>query len=264
LEALFTLRISIAGRQYYDLAFRYLDDKTWFEPLARGENILETPCGSYAHFKLTRYLLRVTRDSRYGDSAERMMYNTILGAKPLQNNGQTSYYADYNFDGKKIYKQARWPCCSGTLPRVAADYRIQAYFHNDRDVFINLYIPSNAAVVSQRGSLSQDSAWPYEPNISFVVNTATPAHMTLNFRIPEWSNHASLTVNRKRWAEHIKPGRFAAVKRTWNNGDRVELHLPLPVRLEAIDSQHPDTVAVMRGPLVLFALKPEQNSPMPA
>ncbi len=88
--------------------------------------------------------------------------------------------------------------------------------------------------------------------------------MTLHFRIPEWTNHASLTVNGKRWAKDIEPGRFTAVKRTWNNGDRVELDLPLPVRLEAIDSQHPETVAVMREPLVLFALKPEQNSPMPA
>jgi DUF1680 family protein len=328
-----------AGLQYYDLAFRYLDDKTWFAPLARGENVLaghhaysyvnslssammaymvagsemhlraaknafgmlleqsfatggwgpdeklrapgsgevyaslsnthhsfETPCGSYAHFKLTRYLLRVTRDSRYGDSMERMMYNTVLGAKPLQNNGQAFYYADYNFDGAKVYKQARWPCCSGTLPQVAADYRIQAYFRDERDIFVNLYIPSTLRW-SRGGvafSLSQDSAWPYEPNILFVVNTATPAHMTLHFRIPEWTKHASLTVNGKRWAEDIEPGRFAAVKRTWNNGDRVKLDLPLPVRLEAIDSQHPETVAVMRGPLVLFALKPEQDSPMPA
>src|SRR6266852_6423518 len=28
----------------------------------------ETPCGAYGHFKVTRYLLRVTGDSRYGDS----------------------------------------------------------------------------------------------------------------------------------------------------------------------------------------------------
>src|SRR3546814_7603557 len=40
----------------------------------------ETVCGSYAHFKLTRYLLRITRDSRYGDSMERVFYNTVLGA----------------------------------------------------------------------------------------------------------------------------------------------------------------------------------------
>ena len=44
----------------------------------------------------------------------------------------------------------------------------------------------------------------------------------------------------------------------------MELELPLVSRLEAIDSQHPNTVAVMRGPLVLFALKPLQTSPMPS
>jgi uncharacterized protein len=40
----------------------------------------ETPCGAYGHFKITRYLLRVTKDAKYGDSMERVLYNTILGA----------------------------------------------------------------------------------------------------------------------------------------------------------------------------------------
>ena len=147
-----------AGERYRELAVRYLDDATYFDPLAAGENVLpgkhaysyvnalnsamqayltlgsekhlraarngfemlvttqsfatggwgpdemlrkpgsgaladslsdnhksfETPCGAYAHFKLTRSLLRVTRDARYGDSMERVMYNTVLGAKPLR------------------------------------------------------------------------------------------------------------------------------------------------------------------------------------
>src|SRR5947209_15300363 len=79
----------------------------------------ETPCGSYAHFKLTRYLLRVTRDGRYGDSMERVLYNTVLGAKPLQADGSTFYYSDYHFKGRKVYSDRRWACCSGTLPQVA-------------------------------------------------------------------------------------------------------------------------------------------------
>jgi uncharacterized protein len=327
-----------AGQRYRDLAFRYLDDKTWFEPLARGENVLaghhaysyvnslssammaylvggselhlraaknafgflleqsyatggwgpdeklrapgsgdvfasltnthasfETPCGSYAHFKLTRYLLRVTRDSRYGDSMERMMYNTVLGAKPLQNNGQTFYYSDYNFNATRFYKPARWPCCSGTLPQVAADYRIQAYFRDDRDLFVNLYIPSTVRWRRQGSeiSLTQSSAWPYESNIAFVVNTAAPVEMTLHFRIPHWTSGASLAVNGRRWTGQLEPGTFAAVRREWRDGDRVDLEIPLPVRLEAIDPQHPNTVAVMRGPLVLFALKPEQGTVVP-
>ena len=29
-----------AGRRYYDLGLQYLDDKTWFDPLSRNENVL--------------------------------------------------------------------------------------------------------------------------------------------------------------------------------------------------------------------------------
>src|SRR5260370_9518346 len=79
--------------------------------LTESHSSFETPCGSYAHFKLTRYLLRVARDSRYGDSMERMMYNTVLGAKPLEADGPTFYYADYNSKGHKICRDThRWPC----------------------------------------------------------------------------------------------------------------------------------------------------------
>ena len=44
------------------------------------------------------------------------------------------------------------------------------------------------------------------------------------------------------------------LQRVWKDGDRIELEIGLPLRLEAIDANHPDTVALVRGPLVLFAL----------
>ena len=47
----------------------------------------ETPCGAYGQFKITRYLLRVTRDSRYGDSMEQVLYSTVAGAKPILPDG---------------------------------------------------------------------------------------------------------------------------------------------------------------------------------
>ena len=70
--------------------------------LTESHSRFETPCGSYAHFNLTRYLLRVTGDSRYGDSMEHMMYNTVLRAKPLGADGRTFYCSDYNFKGRKV------------------------------------------------------------------------------------------------------------------------------------------------------------------
>lgn len=43
----------------------------------------------------------------------------------------------------------------------------------------------------------------------------------------------------------------------------MELELPLKMRLETIDGQHPDTVALLRGPLVLMAVKQQQDSSVP-
>lgn len=327
-----------AGRRYYDLGLQYLDDKPWFDPLSRNENVLngrhaysyvnsmnsammaylvagsekhlhagrngfamveaqsyatggwgpdetlrapgsndlyasltnthasfETPCGSYAHFKMTRYLLRVTRDAHYGDSMERMMYNTVLGAKPLEENGHAFYYSDYNFDGQRVYHKARWPCCAGTLPQVAADYRINTYFRGPQAVYVNLYIPSTLRW-NEKGaalSLTQEGQYPYEDQVTFTVTTSRPAETTLLFRIPAWAEGASLSVNGTRQNGIAVPGQFAAIEREWRSGDRVELELPLKMRLESIDARHADTVALLRGPLVLMAVKQQQEGPAP-
>jgi DUF1680 family protein len=227
-----------------------------YASLTNTHSSFETPCGSYAHFKLTRYLLRVTRDSRYGDSMERVMYNTVLGAKPLELDGRTFYYSDYNFKGKKVYSDHRWPCCSGTLPQVATDYRINTYFRDARDIYVNLYIPSTLhwAQENTKVSLTQKSAYPFDSLVQFEVNTSRPIELAINFRIPLWTEGALISVNGKRISEPVNPGSFAAVRRQWKSGDRVEADFRLTKRLEAIDARHPNTVALLCGPLVLFAI----------
>jgi uncharacterized protein len=215
----------------------------------------ETPCGSYAHFKLTRYLLRVTGDARYGDSMERVMYNTILGAKPMLADGSTFYYADCNFAGHKFYHQAKWPCCSGTLPQVAADYRLNAYFRHRDGVLVNLYLPSSVRWMHDgaRVKLSQRTAYPFDPLVGIDVATSKPVEFTLRLRIPAWAGGAAVAVNGARLGRAPVPGSFMSIRREWRSGDRVELELPLNLRLEPIDARHPDTVALLCGPQVLFA-----------
>jgi DUF1680 family protein len=225
-----------------------------FQTLSGTHKSFETPCGSYAHFKLTRYLLRVTRDGRYGDSMERVFYNTVLGAKPLQNDGRAFYYSDYNFAGNKVYFPDAWPCCSGTLPQVAADYRLLAYFRDAAGVFINLYLPSTLRWTSGDGAqltLTQSGEYPIEGKVKMQLSASRPSRFALRVRIPAWSSDTALRVNGASVPVHIQRG-FAGIERTWKTGDRVELDFALPARLEAIDTLHPATVALLRGPLVLF------------
>jgi hypothetical protein len=225
-----------------------------YDSLTKSHSSFETPCGSYAHFKLTRYLLRVTRDPRYGDSMERMMYNTILGAKPLERDGRTFYYSDYNFKGRKVYSPHGWPCCSGTMPQVAADYRINTYLRDARGVYVNLYIPSTLRWTQGAAqiTLTQKSDYPYGSHVQFQVTASKPTEFMLHLRIPAWAEGASVAVNGKH--EPTMPGTFAQLLRVWKTGDHVDLELPLKKRLEAVDPQHAETVALVVGPIVLFAI----------
>ncbi len=218
----------------------------------------ETPCGSYAHFKLTRYLLRVMRDGRYGDSMERVFYNTVLGAKRLEPDGRAFYYSDYHSPGEKVYFPDAWPCCSGTLPQVAADYRILTYLHDAGGVCVNLYLPSTLRWTSTEGArvvLTQTGNYPVEGTITMHLRASRTSNFALRLRIPAWSSQAAplIRINGERARAPIQTG-FATLQRRWNDGDRIELELALPLRLEAIDPNHPNTVALLRGPVVLFAM----------
>ena len=233
--------------------------------LEKDHASFETPCGSYAHFKLSRYLMRITGDSRYGDSMEQVFYNTVLGAKHLQPDGRAFYYSDYTFKATKFYHPDKWPCCSGTLPQIAADYRISAYFQNERGVYVNLYLPSTLRW-NTRGAqvaLKQTTDYPYDSQVRLDVTAARPATFSVFLRIPAWAQGASLTVNGLRDSRKVDAGAFAEIRREWKSGDRVELELPFARRLEAVDAQHPDVMALAHGPLVLMALRDGDVAPGP-
>jgi DUF1680 family protein len=217
----------------------------------------ETPCGSYAHFKLTRSLLRVTRDSRYGDSMEKVLYNTILGAKPIRKDGSGFYYSDYNNDGSKFYRQEKWTCCTGTFAQITADYGISAYFHDGQGIYVNLYVPSRVAW--SRGNkhiaLTQRTSYPHLPTTQIEIAADSPSTFPVYLRIPAWAGPGTaVAINGKRILSGPEAGQFARLDRTWKNGDRIEIEFDMPTLLEAVDPQHPSLMAAVHGPLALFAV----------
>jgi uncharacterized protein len=227
------------------------------ETLTKSHSSFETPCGSYAHFKITRYLMRVTRDSRYGDSMERVLYNCILGAKPITHEGHGFYYSDYNHDGSKVYHPYKWHCCTGTFSQVTADYGISSYFHSPDGIYVNLYVPSRVTW-SRAGnviSLTQLTNYPHHPTSQIEITNDKPSAFTIYLRIPAWAGpKTTIAVNGKRIASSPEPGKFATVARTWKKGDRIEIEFDMSTTLEAVDPQHPNLIAPVHGPLALFSV----------
>ncbi len=347
-ENLFLASERTGDRKYFDMGKRYLLDKTFFDPLSQGQNVLpglhayshmnalssgfqgylqlgdpkylqavnnavewiltdqsfatggwgpnegfvepgkgrlgaslsnthrsfETPCGSYAHFKLMRYLIGLTGDARYGDSMEQVLYNTVLGAMPIEEAGWSFYYSDYGHSGHKTDHRVvadspwpwdhdgRWPCCSGTLPQVTSDYVISAYFRGQDGVYVNLYVPSQLTWrtgSATRCTLRQETAYPIDNLVTMRVEPSSSHEFSIYLRIPAWAGPQTLVaVNGKRFSQRATPGKFLQLRRTWKAGDRIELEIDQPVRTRAVDAQTPDQVALMRGSLVLFAVQDQQ------
>lgn len=233
------------------------------DSLAHSHNSFETPCGAYGHFKITRYLLRVTKDPAYGDSMERVLYNTILGAWPPQADGTSFYYSDYATTGKKVWYGQKWPCCSGTFPQLAADYHISTYLRAPDGVYVNLFTPSRVQwnEAGGRFGLKQETKYPFDNQVQIQVSASRPLEYTLYLRIPGWASaDPTLSVNGQRVSDALKAGTFAAIRRTWKDGDRVELELPMSLRVESVDANHPSLVALVYGPVVLFAIADSQPS----
>jgi DUF1680 family protein len=229
------------------------------ESLSKTHSSFETPCGSYAHFKITRYLLRVTRDSRYGDSMERVLYNTILGAKPIKKDGHGFYYSDYNNDGSKFYHEYKWNCCSGTFAQITADYGISSYLRDAEGIYVNLYVPSRVTWSSdgERITLTQQTNYPHHPTTEITVSARKPTPFPIYLRIPAWAGpKTTIAINGKHVMASPAPGQFARLDRAWDFGDHIEVEFDMPTVLEPVDPQHPNLMAVVHGPLALFAVGP--------
>lgn len=224
--------------------------------LGKTRSSFETPCGAYGQFKITRYLLRVTHDSRYGDSMEQVLYNTVGGAQPILPDGTSFYYSDYNSDAaKKVYYKDKWPCCSGTFPQLTADYGISSYYPSKEGVYVNLFLPSSVSWMQggTKCTLTQKTSYPTANTTQLELEMARPEKFTVYLRVPAWANgNTRISVNGKKVEGDVVTGKFFELSRTWKTGDRVEYEIGMPLGLQAVDPENPPIVALRRGPLALF------------
>jgi hypothetical protein len=230
----------------------------------------ETPCGSWAVFKLGRYLIQYTADARYGDWMERVLYNGIGAALPMAAGGKTFYYSDYILGGgRKVYVSEThsamwsrsggdntWVCCSGTYPQAVADYHNIIYFRDQSGVYINLFVPSQVTWNHQGKEVKvvQETNYPESDTTTLTIHTPG-VECALRFRVPGWSCGATVKVNGSQIDVPTQPSGWATIQRGWKSGDQITIRFPMQPRIVPVDRQHPNRVALMYGPIVLVRLE---------
>ena len=93
--------------------------------------------------------------------------------------------------------------------------------------------------------IEQKTDYPATDRIDFIVSPEKAEIFTICFRIPEWSQNNSVTVNGKE-SSGVIPGNYYKITRIWNKGDKVSLTFDLRAHLVNLKGFQ----AIVRGPVV--------------
>jgi DUF1680 family protein len=236
---------------------------------ALGPNTTET-CNTYNMLKLTRHLFCWNPKAEYADYYERALYNHILASQNPET-GMMCYYVPLRSGSQRNFNtpnESFW-CCTGTGVENHAKYGDSIYFHNDQELYVNLFIASELNWKEKGIKIRQETKYPDEQSSKLVFTCEKSTELALQIRHPFWAtNGFEISVNgnkeialddsrsgddfrRGRRAESAQGG-YSTIKRTWKSGDTVEIRAPFNLRIEAF-RDNPDRFAFMYGPLVLAA-----------
>jgi hypothetical protein len=129
---------------------------------------------------------------------------------------------------------------------------------------VNLYVPSRVTwrQGNARVTMTQQTTYPNNGETTLHLKMDRAERFTVALRIPAWAGQQTvIRVNGKIAGVKATNGTWAEVDREWKNGDRIEFAIDMPLRLVPLDAQHPNLVALLNGPVALFAIEPGTKTP---
>jgi hypothetical protein len=208
-------------------------------------------CNTYNMLKLTRHLFSWDPAARTMGFYERALYNDILASQD-PDQGMFVYLMSLKPGHFKTYstpENSFW-CCVGTGMENHAKYGDTIYFHNDKSLLVNLFIPSDLSWPEKGLDVRQETKFPESDTTRLEFKAAKPVSLALEIRWPEWSEKLSIHVNGRSQKISGQPGSYVSISRIWQNGDRVDIQLAMKLHTEPLPGTS-NIVAVLYGPVVL-------------
>lgn len=217
-------------------------------------------------------MLRVTGDATWADRIEKAVFNAGIGSVTKDFRAHQYFSApnqmiatlDSNhfgyYPGNMAYRPGHpVACCTGNVNRFMPYYAMQMWLRTDTGgLTAALYGPSTVSARvgadATPVTVTQETRYPFDESVRFVVATERTAEFGLKVRVPSWCASPALAVNGEPVEGDLVPGTFFTLDRVFSDGDVVELSLPMEVR--AVEWPH-HGVSLERGPLVYSLPVPE-------
>ncbi len=266
---------AVAGIEGFGPAYVLPNEMAYNETCAAIGNIL---------FNYRMFLLE--RDARFIDVAEVALYNNTLCGVSFS--ADKFFYAN-PLESYGYVSRSYWfgcACCPTNIARIIPQVSGMIYANENDDIYCALYASSATEIElkSCKVKLEQISNYPFGEDITIKLSPEYNRQLfTLKLRIPTWTGHKfvagelysyigansekspkwSLLVNGKEQSSVVENG-FVSIKRKWNKGDVVKLHLPMPVRfnksIERVVGNR-GKIAITRGPIVYCAESVDNVAP---
>jgi DUF1680 family protein len=221
---------------------------------------IETCC-TIAWIALSVEMLKLTANPVVADEIELATCNSVVGM-----HSSSGRWATYNTpaDGFRrasahhIVFQARpgspeLNCCSVNSPRGFGMISDWAVMRDDEGILLNYYGPSKMLVPLGSGvdvDITQTTDYPVTGTINIEVSPSQGVPFTLKLRIPTWSRETAVIVNGQTVKE-ICPGRYLAINRQWEKGDRIRIELDMSPHLWSGEQDCQGRASIYWGPLLL-------------
>jgi DUF1680 family protein len=231
-------------------------------------------CAAVGNILWNHRLFLLSRDGRYIDMMERILYNGLLAGVSLD--GKTYLYQT-PLKAYGSFARQSWfgpNCCPPNIARLLASLGNFVYARDDIGLYVNLFVGSRAHVGLKKMNVNigQETRYPWDGAVRIMVDPEKTRTFVLFVRVPGWSRNEPIWGNLYRYmadgqqpfvllvngqpVEYRLDKGYARVERRWTKGDIVEIDLPMPVRRVLARDEVADDrgmVALERGPIVYCA-----------
>jgi len=232
-----------------------------FHPASDFSSMVESKqgpetCNTYNMLKLSKQLYLTSASAKYINYYERALYNHILSSQHPERGGFV-YFTPMRPRHYRVYSQPEesfW-CCVGSGLENHGKYGELIYAHNDKDLVVNLFIPSVLNWKERGITLTQQTRFPFEEKTTLKLQLDKPQKFALQIRRPEWVKEGAfkVLVNNTEVKVKADTSSYIAIARKWKSGDEVTVSMPMQTKGEYLPDNSP-WVSFVHGPIVLAAV----------
>lgn len=237
-------------------------------------------CAAIGNVYVNYRLFLLHGDSKYYDVLERTLYNGLISGVSLEGNG---FFYPNPLESMGQHQRQPWfgcACCPSNICRFIPSLPGYIYAVKDKNVYVNLFLSnkSNLTVAGKKVALSQTTEYPWNGDITILVDQNAAGQFAMKIRIPGWVRNQVVPSNLYQYTDGKRLGYtvtvngsvvgaisadgYYTINRKWKKGDKLQIHFDMePRTVRANNKVEADRgmVSIERGPIVYCAEHPDNS-----